>query len=68
MTDHNLFRIFQALSFFSWKQRKDIVEETKLPRTTVYDSLLKLELQGILDIKKESRGKGRPRTYYKLVT
>lgn len=64
----NLAHLLGELSFFSWKERKTLVEETGIPRTTIYDNLRKLDNIGILEIKQEYSGKvGRPKTFFRLV-
>ena len=49
--------------------RPELVELTKLPRTTIYDSLKRLEVQGKIIRYSEKRRKrvGRPKAYWRKV-
>jgi predicted ArsR family transcriptional regulator len=51
-----------------WLTRKEIVQLTNIPRTTVFDTLVRLERDELVssDTRKDTPGKGRPKTYWKI--
>lgn len=61
--------VYQALlnCFPNWRTRPKLVEETKIPRTTVYDALDRLEKRGLVEMDKEIRHtRGRPKTFFRM--
>ena len=49
--------------------RPKLVELTGIPRTTLYDSLIRLMLRGIVrKFEEERKKRGRPKVYYQLTT
>ncbi|OLS25928.1 MAG: hypothetical protein HeimC3_12020 [Candidatus Heimdallarchaeota archaeon LC_3] len=50
------------------KTRNELVSQLKYPRTTIYDSLSRMDRQGLieLDHKLSKKGKGRPQTIFYL--
>jgi len=47
--------------------RKQLVNELKTPRTTIYDNLVKLQKQKAVEKFSRNNGKrGRPRVYWKI--
>lgn len=60
----NLIKILQQSGPIT---RRDLVKQTNSPRTTVYDNLLKLQKQKIVEkFSKTVGGRGRPLVYWKL--
>lgn len=47
--------------------RKALVEELKVPRTTIYDNLLKLQKRKLIEKFRDCNGaRGRPLVYWKI--
>jgi len=48
--------------------RGELVKQTNIPRTTIYDNLVKLMLKGIITRISQSTGRrGRPNVYFKAI-
>lgn len=58
------FRIICFLHVNGPATREEIVEHTDVKRTTVYDSLVRLQVKGLVSRKSKSRGQGRPLVYW----
>lgn len=50
------------------KTRNELVNQLKYPRTTIYDSLNRMDRQGFIEVehKLSKKGKGRPQTIFYL--
>lgn len=64
----NLLKILKCIVEFNILSTKEVSIKTKLPYSTTFENLQKLEIME--EIKSERRkvytGKGRPKTYWKL--
>jgi len=45
----------------------ELAEIMGMPRITLYDKLVKLELRGLVTRERERNGRGRPKTFWKLM-
>ena len=50
------------------KTRSELVNQLKYPRTTIYDSLNRMDRQGLIEVdhRLSKKGKGRPQTIFYL--
>ena len=63
-TQNNLMRILQLNGPTT---RKDLVNQLKIPRTTIYDNLLKLQKRKVIEKFTRNNGKrGRPLVFWKI--
>ena len=61
-------RVYQLLQECGPLSRDALVERTGIPRTTVYDALMRLSLRGLITRFKEPRQtRGRRRVYFRVV-
>jgi len=72
MLSGNQMTILTELKKNGWMFRKDLVKKLGLPRTTIYDNLKILLNYGLVEKivrpdPKDSRGRGRPKTYWRLI-
>lgn len=60
-------RLVKVLSKHGALTRDELVKSLKVPRTTIYDNLVKLIKQNKVAVEQEeANGIGRPRVYFKL--
>ena len=60
--------VFEALSRVKSATRSDLVKLCALPRTTIYDALIRLERIGFVERYPDERTtRGRPKTFYRLI-
>ena len=60
--------LINTLEYFNAMTRRDLVSLLSIPRTTIYDNLLKLKKKRIVERFSENNGKvGRPLILWKLV-
>ena len=61
----------KLLSFLAQNEpliRGDIVKQTKIARSTVYDALLRLIIKGhVIKFAERPKGPGRPKVYYQVL-
>ncbi|MFX1303298.1 MAG: MarR family transcriptional regulator [Promethearchaeota archaeon] len=61
------YNLIQILKETGPVTRKDLVEELKTPRTTIYDNLVKLQKRRLIEKFSRNDGKrGRPLVFWKL--
>jgi len=57
--------VFNVLKCVGWATRSDLVKLCDLPRTTIYDALVRLERREVVERFYENRTtRGRPKTYF----
>ena len=60
--------VLDALKRVEAANRSDLVELCALPRTTIYDALIRLERIGVIERYHEERmTRGRPKTFYRVL-
>jgi len=63
-TQNNLIKILQMNGPMT---RKDLVNQLKVPRTTIYDNLVKLQKRKVIEKFSRNNGKrGRPLIFWKI--
>lgn len=63
-TQNNLIKILQVNGPMT---RRDLVNQLKVPRTTIYDNLVKLQKQKVIEKFSRNNGKrGRPLIFWKI--
>ncbi len=63
-TQNNLIKILQVNGPMT---RRDLVNQLKVPRTTIYDNLVKLQKQKVIEKFSRNNGKrGRPLVFWKI--
>ncbi len=61
------YNLIKTLKEIGPVTRKDLVEELKTPRTTIYDNLVKLQKRRLIEKFSRNDGKrGRPLVFWKL--
>jgi len=61
------FNLIKALKDEGPSTRRDLVKELKIPRTTIYDNLVKLQKRKLIEKYSRSDGKrGRPLIFWKI--
>ncbi|TFG10207.1 MAG: MarR family transcriptional regulator [Promethearchaeota archaeon] len=61
-------RLIEFLKINGSRTRRELVNQLKIPRTTLYDNLLKLQKQRIVEKYAKNNGKrGRPVVYWKII-
>jgi predicted transcriptional regulator len=64
----NLIKIYSHLLQNNiWYSRPELVEELKLPRTTIYDNLEKLLINNLIKKSKRKNPIGRPTTIWNII-
>jgi hypothetical protein len=62
------FVVENAIRIFGPITRSELVQITKIPRTTIYDTIVKLMLdKKVRKYSVPSRRRGRPRVFYELI-
>ena len=60
--------LFEIIKLNGDMTRKELADLTKIPRTTIYDSIEKLIYEGIIEKYAVSNKKrGRPKVYYRII-
>jgi predicted transcriptional regulator len=60
--------LFEIIKLNGDMTRKELADLTKIPRTTIYDSIEKLIYEGIIEKYAISNKKrGRPKVYYRII-
>ena len=63
-TQNNLIKILQVNGPMT---RKDLVNQLRVPRTTIYDNLVKLQKQKVIEKFTRNNGRrGRPLVFWKI--
>ena len=61
-------RVYSLLSHKGPMTRNQLVNETGIPRSTLYDSLNRLKLMGLIEqFSKRVTGPGRPKIYFQVI-
>jgi predicted transcriptional regulator len=68
ITNKTDVQVVEALLKIQPATRMDLCEKTGIPRTTIYDALTRLMLKRVVSkYSTPSKGKGRPKVYYRIV-